>query len=100
MLEHEVGSISTDDIRRIVDLVRDSVADIPISFGCFVAVGSPRATAPLSRLFASGLAAGLIGPAEKVATTLRDLELVGVDRISVIPMVPGQERALLDCLLA
>lgn len=33
MLEDEVASISTDDIRRVVDLVRDSAANVPISFG-------------------------------------------------------------------
>ena len=99
MLEREVGSISTDDIRRIVDLVRDSAANVPISFGCFVAVGSPGATAPLSGLFASGVAAGLIGPAEKVAITLRELEAFGIDRISVIPLLPGQESELIGNLL-
>jgi alkanesulfonate monooxygenase SsuD/methylene tetrahydromethanopterin reductase-like flavin-dependent oxidoreductase (luciferase family) len=100
MLEDEVASISTDDIRRVVDLVRESAANVPISFGCFVAVGTPQATAPLAGLFASGLAAGLIGPAEKVATTLRQLEVFGVDRISVIPLIAGQESDLIQNLLA
>ena len=83
----ELASVSRDDVRRRIDLVRTAAPDVAVSVYLFVAAGSPHDTAPLTSLFGDGISRGLIGTPEGVASQLLGLADLAVERITVAPMI-------------
>ena len=51
------------------------------------------------RAFGEGFEAGLAGSATQVADSLRALERYGVDRVTVVPLVPNSIDLLAPALL-
>jgi alkanesulfonate monooxygenase SsuD/methylene tetrahydromethanopterin reductase-like flavin-dependent oxidoreductase (luciferase family) len=94
LLAGEVANVERDAIRRAVDEVKQHAPATPVSVVLFVAIGTIDELRPLQPMFASPFASGLCGRAEIVATTLQQLADIGLDQVTLIPLVPDREAEL------
>jgi len=83
-----------DEVRAMVDTVRDVAPDIPITFMTFAAAGTDDGVDRM-RALGDALYGSLVGEAPAVADTMRSLaETLGVDRLQVTGWTAGTYAAL------
>ncbi|MGZ7023351.1 MAG: LLM class flavin-dependent oxidoreductase, partial [Ilumatobacteraceae bacterium] len=94
-----LGSVSVDEVRMMVERVREVRADVPVGLLVFVAVGTDQRIRDLEERLGDGLFGTFVGESRKVAGSIRALAEVGIDRIHVQEWTKGSIPALAADLL-
>lgn len=87
-----LGSVTLDEVRRMVDTVREAKPEVSVSLLAFAGCGP--AAEPMRRALGDGLYGSMIGEPALVAERLRSLAAIGVDRVQVSQWAPGTFSAL------
>jgi alkanesulfonate monooxygenase SsuD/methylene tetrahydromethanopterin reductase-like flavin-dependent oxidoreductase (luciferase family) len=95
-----MGTVSEDEVLRLIAHVREVNGAIPIGLFAPVAVGDGPEVRSMKQVMGSGFFSNLCGPAAQVADTLRGLEKLGVDRVHVSPYDPSSTESLAAALFA
>jgi alkanesulfonate monooxygenase SsuD/methylene tetrahydromethanopterin reductase-like flavin-dependent oxidoreductase (luciferase family) len=89
-----LASVTLDEVRGMVDAVRESAPDVPLTFMAFAAAGDDPGVERM-RSLGDQLYGGFVGEPAAVADTLRAAaEVLGVDRIQVTGWTAGTYAAL------
>lgn len=93
-----LGSVTIDEVRRMIDTVREAKPGVSVSVLVFVGCGTDAAArAPMAAMRAAlgdGLYGSMIGEPAAVVARLRGLAELGIDRLQVSQWVPGSFAAL------
>ena len=76
------------------DRIRAASSSVRISCGLVYGVGSPADVAPLRTAFGDGLISSLVGEPAHVAARLAEFAELGIDRITLMPLVLGSHAAI------
>jgi alkanesulfonate monooxygenase SsuD/methylene tetrahydromethanopterin reductase-like flavin-dependent oxidoreductase (luciferase family) len=87
-----------DEIARLARRARDANPTAPLQVGVFLAAGSGPAVDGLAQMYAGGPLDGLAGHPRKVADRLLALADLGINRVTLIELVPGSYRQLAPLL--
>jgi hypothetical protein len=91
------GTLADRTHEEIADLfarARKANPTAPMSIAAAVAVGASETVAPFVHAFGNGIFSGLAGDPSTVARALSDLSQFGVDRCTVVELVPGSYALL------
>lgn len=89
-----LAAVTADDVRRLVERVRNVQQSAPIGIFTLCAAGDGPEVERLESLLGDRLYGGFFGHPEKVAANMLRLAELGIERVQVSPMVPGSEEAL------
>jgi alkanesulfonate monooxygenase SsuD/methylene tetrahydromethanopterin reductase-like flavin-dependent oxidoreductase (luciferase family) len=89
-----LARVGRDDLRRMVERVREVAPGTPIGLFAMVAVGGPAEVAPLGAELGDGLYADFVGEPAAVLQHLRALEELGIDRVQVTERLKGSIERL------
>lgn len=89
-----VAAVTRDDVRRLVERVRDVNETAPLGLFAMVAVGDDDAIRARRRALGDGLFGALTGTADDVAGALLSLEELGITRVQLTEFAPGTITAL------
>ena len=95
----KLSQVTRDDLRVMVERVRDIRPGIPVSFFALCAAGEGPELKERVDVLGDNLYGGIVGHPEKVAGNLMALQEIGIDRVNVSPTAPGTEEALAPFLL-
>lgn len=84
-----VGSVSRDDLRRLVERVRAVNDHAPLGLFAMVAAGHSDAIRARKEALGDGLFGGFTGDPSSVADSLLSLEDLGITRVQLTEFVPG-----------
>lgn len=93
------AQLTLDELRSRVETVREASPGVLVGLGVFAAAGSDPQVERLRAIAGTGLQRDLIGEAHSVAAAISGLEMLGVDRVNVVPMTPSTPEALAQFLL-
>lgn len=95
-----LAATSPDEVSRSIDRARDANDDADIGLSVFMAVGVGPMVSRMNGVFGDGFASGLAGAPTRVAEAVRALGEYDVDRITLVPSVPGSIELLAPELLS
>ncbi len=84
----KVAAFSEDDLRARVELAREVAPDTPLGFLALVGAGSDPALRQRGKMMGDRIFGGFLGEPERVATNLRRLGELGIDRVQIAPSTP------------
>ena len=84
-----LAATTTDDVHRSIQLAQDANGDADIGLSVFMAVGEGPMVDRMKGAFGDGFASGLAGTPPEVAEAIHALGRYDVDRITLVPSVPG-----------
>lgn len=85
-----MGTVTTDEVRRMVDTVRSAAPGVKVSMLVFLTVGTGARVEALTPLLAGGIYGPLCGPDPRpVAEALLGFADLGIDRLQVSEFNPG-----------
>ena len=93
-----LGQLQRDHVARMCDRIRTANPDVMLSCGLLFGVGEPAEVAPLQEALGHGLVASLLGEPEQVASQLATFEDLGIDRITLLPMLPDSHATIASFL--
>lgn len=93
-----VGGVTRDDLRRLVERVREANGHAPLGLFAMVAAGSGAAIDTRKAALGDGLFAGLTGSPAEVAESLLSLGELGISRVQLTEFAPGTIDALAPLL--
>jgi alkanesulfonate monooxygenase SsuD/methylene tetrahydromethanopterin reductase-like flavin-dependent oxidoreductase (luciferase family) len=89
-----LATVTRDELRGLVERVRNANPDVPISFFALCAAGTSPDLEARAKALGDNVYGGIVGHPEKVAANLLSLEELGISRVNVSPTFPGTEEAL------
>jgi len=89
-----VGQMTETDLREMIDLARRANPSATIGLSVWAAVGESEVADFLDQVTAGGVFDGVAGTASRVAETFNRLAELPIDRITVVPPLPGTIEAL------
>jgi alkanesulfonate monooxygenase SsuD/methylene tetrahydromethanopterin reductase-like flavin-dependent oxidoreductase (luciferase family) len=95
-----LAAVDLDHLDRLVGLVRDIDADIPIGVFVLVGCGEHGRLDQLRDALGATLMGSLVGPPEQVADVVRGFADHGISRVQLTPYAPGTFEALAPFLSA
>jgi alkanesulfonate monooxygenase SsuD/methylene tetrahydromethanopterin reductase-like flavin-dependent oxidoreductase (luciferase family) len=87
-----LGTVTSDEVRGMVDAVRSAKPGIAVSLLAFVGCG--EGASMFQRLLGDGLYGGFVGDPEPVAERLHALADLGFDRVQLSEWLPGSLTAV------
>ena len=94
-----LAGTTPDDVRSLIGRAREANPDAQIGLGVFVAAGEGPMVDAMKAGFGDGFAAGLAGSPKQVADHVTALGDYGVDRVTLVPLVPASIDLLAPVLL-
>ncbi len=94
-----LATVTTDEVRGMVEAVREAAPAVPVGMLAFVAVGDGPEVRAQRDAMGDGLLAGFAGEPAAVAEALLALSELGVDRVQVTEVVKGSVERLAPALL-
>ena len=95
-----LAEVDLDDLRAMVEQVREVNERAPIGMLVHVAVGDASAVTERRNALGDGLFSRFVGDPDDVASAIRSLGEVGITRVQVTEAVPGSLERLAPALLA
>jgi alkanesulfonate monooxygenase SsuD/methylene tetrahydromethanopterin reductase-like flavin-dependent oxidoreductase (luciferase family) len=93
-----LASVTVDELRGMVDEVRNVRADIPVGLFLLIAVGDDAAIAPIRSILGDNLCGRFVGSPSEVAENLNALGDLGISRVQVTEFLPGSIANLATAL--
>lgn len=84
-----MAGIVGDELRTMVDKVRQASADIPIGLFLLVGAGTGPQVEGLAGMLGDNFCSRFVGEPAMVLENLRSLEAIGISRVQVTELVPG-----------
>ena len=94
-----MATISEDEVKAQIELVKTVREDIPISIFLLVAVGENRGVREMKSNLGKGYLANFMGSPDEVKEALGRLESLGIDRVQLTEFFPDSQKALTPSLL-
>lgn len=94
-----LAATTKDQTREMIDRARQANPTAQIGLSVFIAVGDSPMIERMKSAFGDGFASGLAGSPAQVAEAVVALQDYGVDRITLVPRVPGSIPLLAPALL-
>ncbi|MEA3214026.1 MAG: hypothetical protein QOJ19_182, partial [Acidimicrobiia bacterium] len=94
-----LASTSPDDVRSLIDRAREANSAAQVGLGVFVAAGDGPMVDALKAAFGAGFESGLAGSPQQVSDSVRALGDYGIDRVTLVSLVPGSFELLAPVLL-
>ena len=91
---------SRDEVDQLARRARAANPAAPLQVGVFVAAGAGAAIDGLAEMCAGGPLDGLAGEPRRVADRLLAFNDLGINRVTVIELVPGSYRELAPYLIS
>jgi alkanesulfonate monooxygenase SsuD/methylene tetrahydromethanopterin reductase-like flavin-dependent oxidoreductase (luciferase family) len=95
-----LAATTTDDVHRSIHRARESNSDADVGLSVFMAVGDGPMVDRMNGVFGDGFASGLAGTPPEVAEAVHALGQYDVDRVTLVPSVPGSIEVLAPALLS
>ena len=89
----------TDEIARLARRARAANPTAPLQVGVFLAAGTGAAVDSFAQMYAGGPLDGLAGEPGKVADKLLSFNDLGINRVTLVEIVPGSYRQLAPLLM-
>ena len=83
-----VASFGEDDLRARVAMAREVAPEMPLGFLALVGAGPDPALRERGKAMGDRIFGGFLGEPERVATNLRRLGELGIDRVQLAPSTP------------
>lgn len=94
-----MGTVTEQELRTNVERVRKVSDAVPIGTFILVAAGEDERIPMLRAALGDGYLGRFVGPAEAVASALRELADMGIDRVQLTELAPGTHAQLAPHLL-
>ena len=90
----ELAAASRDDLRRMIEQVRQVAPTVPIGAFAMIAVGDEPEVDRVRTMLGDGLYSRFVGEPARVLENLRDLGELGIDRVQLTDLVKGSSLRL------
>lgn len=90
----ELAAASRDDLRKMIDQVRDVAPAVPIGAFAMIAVGEGSEVDRVRMMLGDGLYSQFVGEPARVLDNLRSLGELGIERVQLTDLVKGSSLRL------
>ena len=90
----ELAAAGRDDLRRMIDQVREAAPAVPIGVFAMIAVGDGPEVDRVRMMLGEGLYSQFVGEPTRVLDNLRSLGTLGIDRVQLTDLVEGSSLRL------